>query len=129
VGRGQDTGTLGVALRSANLLKMWLVTTAAMLAIYLLALGETTNTAEAEDSLPENGKIAFSNITGTSGMYEIYTVEPDGSGLSQLTNNVNLEAARIGSLLFVFADSPNDQFGFPPSIATFATRLSAQALT
>jgi hypothetical protein len=82
VGRGQDTGTLGVALRSANLLKLWLVTTAAMLAIYLLALGETTNTAEAEDSLPENGKIAFSNITGTSGMYEIYTVEPDGSGLS-----------------------------------------------
>jgi hypothetical protein len=47
-----------VALESANLLRMSLVAAVAMLAISLLALVETTNTAQAEDSLPENGKIA-----------------------------------------------------------------------
>ena len=77
--REQGTGTLGVALRSANLLKMWLVTAAVMLAICLLALVETMNTAEAKDSLPENGKIAFSSGEGS-----IYTVEPDGSNLRLL---------------------------------------------
>jgi hypothetical protein len=45
---GQDTVTLGVAFRSANLLKVSLVTVAAMLAICLLTLVETTNTAEAK---------------------------------------------------------------------------------
>jgi hypothetical protein len=39
-----------VGFKSANLLKMSLVTTTAMLAICLLALAETTNTAEAENS-------------------------------------------------------------------------------
>src|SRR5215207_4434234 len=39
-----------------------------------------------------------------------------------------LELARIGSLLFIFADSPNDQNGSSSSIDTFATRLSAQPL-
>jgi TolB protein len=65
---------------------MSLVTTAAMsmLAILLLALVETTNTAEADDSLPENGKIAFTSNRG--GKYDIYTVEPAGSNLSQLTD-------------------------------------------
>src|SRR5215207_1978972 len=40
-----------------------------------------------------------------------------------------LELARIGSLLFIFADSPNDQNGSSSSIDTFATRLSAQPLS
>src|SRR5918995_3915691 len=68
----------GVARKRADLLKMSLVTSAAMLlAICLLALVETTNTAEAKDSLPENGKIAFESIPpGRAG--RIYTVEPDG---------------------------------------------------
>jgi hypothetical protein len=39
-----------------------------------------------------------------------------------------LELARIGSLLFIFADSLNDQNGSSSSIDTFATRLSAQPL-
>jgi hypothetical protein len=39
-----------------------------------------------------------------------------------------LELARIGSLHFIFADSPNDQNGSSSSIDTFATRLSAQPL-
>jgi Tol biopolymer transport system component len=68
------------ALESANLIKVGLVTTAAMLAICLLALVETTKTAEAEDPLPQNGKIAF----GSRG--NIYTVEPDGSNLRLLTD-------------------------------------------
>jgi hypothetical protein len=72
-----------VARNSADLLRMSLVTTAAMLAICLLALVETTNTAEA-DSLPENGKIAFHRVH--SGQGTIYTVEPDGSNLKQLTD-------------------------------------------
>jgi hypothetical protein len=42
---------------------------------------------------------------------------------------VDLELARIGSLLFIFADSPNDQNGSSSSIDTFATRLSAQPLS
>ena len=69
-----------VIFEGANLIKMSLVTSAAMLAICLLALVETTNTAEAKDSLPENGKIAF-----LSGDGNIYTVEPDGSNLSVLS--------------------------------------------
>jgi uncharacterized membrane protein (DUF373 family) len=40
-----------------------------------------------------------------------------------------LEAARIGSLLFIFSDSLTDQIGFSWAIGTFATRLSAQALS
>jgi TolB protein len=71
-----------VALESANLLKVSLMAAAAMLAIWLLALVETTNTAQAEDRLPENGKIAFLSYDDEhSG---IYTVEPDGSNRSQL---------------------------------------------
>ena len=74
-----------VARKRADLLKMSLVTGAAMLAICLLALVETTNTAEAKDSLPENGKIAFESIPpGRAG--RIYTIEPDGSNVRQLTN-------------------------------------------
>ena len=49
-----------VAFKRANLLRMSLVTAAAMLAIGVLALVETTNAAEAV-SLPKNGKIAFSS--------------------------------------------------------------------
>jgi Tol biopolymer transport system component len=73
-----------VALESANLIKVVLLTAAATLAICLLALVEATNTAEAEDSLPENGKIAFESFpSGRAG--RIYTVEPDGSNERQLT--------------------------------------------
>ena len=78
----------GVARKSADLLRMWLVTTAAiLLAICLLALVETTNTAEAKDSLPENGKIVFQRRSSTSSIPHIYTVNPDGSNLSNLTND------------------------------------------
>jgi Tol biopolymer transport system component len=73
----------GVARMRADLLRISLVTSAAMLAICLLALVETTNMAEAKDSLPENGKIAF--YRDHSGQVSIYTVEPDGSNLRELT--------------------------------------------
>jgi Tol biopolymer transport system component len=55
-----------------------------VLAICLLALVETTNTAEAT-SLTQNGKIVFSS--DRSGSDAIYTVEPDGSNLSRLPNS------------------------------------------
>jgi Tol biopolymer transport system component len=78
-----------VARKSADLLRMSLVTTAAMLlAICLLAFVETTNTAEAEGSLPQNGKIAFTRTSGgIGGLPSIYTVEPDGSNLSRFTSS------------------------------------------
>jgi Tol biopolymer transport system component len=64
---------------------MSLVTSAAiLLAICLLALLETTNTAEAKDSLPENGKIAFESFPPPARSGKIYTVEPDGSNVRQL---------------------------------------------
>ena len=72
----------GVGFKSANLLKRSLVTAAAMLAMWLLALVETTNTAQAEDSLPENGKIAFTSSDGSS--LSIYTVKPSGSNPNKL---------------------------------------------
>src|SRR5215204_4800949 len=40
-----------------------------------------------------------------------------------------LEAPRIGSLLLMFAASPNDQSEGPLPVDTFATRLSAEALS
>jgi hypothetical protein len=40
----------------------------------------------------------------------------------------DLELARIGSLLFIFANSPSDQIGDEEPIDTFATRLSAESL-
>ena len=70
--------------RSANLLEVSVVSAAAMLAICLLTLAEATNTAEAS-SLPQNGKIAFTRNGA------IYTVEPDGSNLSQLTSSTSLD--------------------------------------
>src|SRR5829696_4914380 len=73
--------------KSASLLKVSLVMAAAMLAICLLALVETKNTVQAEDSLPENGKIAFQRRSTTSLIPHIYTVDPDGSNLSNLTND------------------------------------------
>src|SRR5215203_5278736 len=76
----------GVARKSADLLRMSLVTSAAMLAICLLTLVETTNTAEADDSLPQNGKIAFTSVRNGDVEATIYAVEPDGSNRSQLTN-------------------------------------------
>jgi Tol biopolymer transport system component len=83
------------AFKSANLLKVSLVTTAAMLAICMLALVETTNTAKA--AFPgENGKIAFAGSLAhdcgegcvtSSNNWEIYTVNADGSELVKITNN------------------------------------------
>src|SRR5215217_2296138 len=77
-----------VALESANLIKVGLVTTAAMLAVCLLALVGTTYTAEAKDSLPENGKIAF--ISYLDPAHALYTVEPDGSNPRQLLNDTDM---------------------------------------
>jgi tricorn protease-like protein len=77
-----------VAFEGADLIKMSLVTAAAMLAICVLALVQTTNKAEAEDSLPQNGKIAFTFFHFQDQDYAIYTVDPDSSSLRQLTNNV-----------------------------------------
>ncbi len=73
---------------SGNHLRVLLVTIAAVLAICLLGLVETTNTAKAT-SLPENGKIAFTGTGDRSVTYDIYTVEPDGSNLSQLTHTTD----------------------------------------
>ena len=75
-----------VGFRRDNVLKVWLVTTAAVLAICLLAFVETTSMAEAA-SLPHNGKIVFSSFGGHDGDHDIYTVEPDGSNLSRLTDD------------------------------------------
>jgi Tol biopolymer transport system component len=74
-----------VAFEGTNLIKISLVIAAAMLAMCLLALVETTNTADADDSLPENGKIAFTREGRT---YYIYTVNPDGSSLRRLTKDI-----------------------------------------
>jgi Tol biopolymer transport system component len=82
-----------VGFKCANLLKVSLVTSAAMLAITLLTLGETTSTAEAT-SLPRNGKIAFSSHGIDGGDHDIYTVEPDGSNISRLTNDSTYEDYR-----------------------------------
>jgi TolB protein len=71
-----------VARKRADLLKMSLVTAAAMLlAVCVLALVETTKMAGAT-SLPQNGKIVFARQTLDEGY--IYTVDPDGSNLSRL---------------------------------------------
>ena len=85
----------GVARKRADLLRrMSLVTSAAMLlAICLLTLAETTDTAEAKDSLPENGKIAFESIPpGRAG--RIYTVEPDGSNVDSSPTYTGLRSGR-----------------------------------
>jgi Tol biopolymer transport system component len=68
-------------LESANLRKISLVSATAMLAIWLLTLGQTTTMAEAEDFRQFNGKIAFYRD------YAVYTVEPDSSNLNQLTDD------------------------------------------
>ena len=65
-----------VGFRRDNVLRVSLVTTAAMVAICLLALVETTSTAEAA-SLPHNGKIVFSSFGSDGGDHDIYTVEPE----------------------------------------------------
>ena len=71
-----------VARKSEDLLRISSVTvTATLLAICLLALAKTTHTAQAA-SFPQNGKIAFQS----SDM--IYTVEPDGSNLRELTHGL-----------------------------------------
>jgi Tol biopolymer transport system component len=78
----------GVGFGSANLLKLSLVMAAVtLLAIFVLALTETTNTAAAEASRQYNGNIAFSHTVGykTGDYSDIFTVNPDGTGLTNLT--------------------------------------------
>jgi hypothetical protein len=126
-----------VARKSADLLRMSLVTTAAMLAICLLAIAETTSTAEAT-SLPQNGKIAFSGELG------IYTVEPDGSNLRLLTHDsyfpnwspdgTKIVAAQpaMGDILVMSADGSKlrnlnkngEAYGFNPTWSPNGTKLA-----
>src|SRR5829696_9861353 len=107
-GKGRRDETLyRVARKSADLLRMSLVTTAAMLAICLLALVETTNTAEAA-SLPENGKIAFTSNVNIS------TAEADGSNLRRLTEGTYQDAGPIWS---------------PDGTKIYFTRLRSTGLT
>jgi len=107
-GKGRRDETLyRVARKSADLLRMSLVTTAAMLAICLLALAETTNTAEAA-SLPENGKIAFTSNVNIS------TAEADGSNLRRLTEGTYQDAGPIWS---------------PDGTKIYFTRLRSTGLT
>src|SRR5829696_4317872 len=75
----------GVARKSANLIKMSLVTSAAMLAICLLALSWDK---PAGATLPgENGKIVFSDTQNfPSEDHEIYTMLPDGTHVRQVTD-------------------------------------------
>jgi Tol biopolymer transport system component len=78
----------GVAFRRADLLRMSMVTTAALLVACLLALVGTTKPAGA--TFPGvNGKIAFSRDRGgdSDGDAEIYRMNADGSHLTRLTNN------------------------------------------
>jgi Tol biopolymer transport system component len=92
ISEAMEGGVLyGVGFGSANLLKMSLVTAAAMLAICLLALVETMTTAEAEDPRQYNGKIAFTHtVSYKTGDYsDIYTVNPDGTGLTNLTSETS----------------------------------------
>jgi len=94
-----------VVFKSVDLRKMSSVSTAAMLAICLLTLVETTNTAT---SLPakvtyvaHNGKITFtsnrSSKIGHMENYDIYSIEPDGSNLSRLTNSTHWESRPMWS--------------------------------
>lgn len=89
--------------KSVNLLKVSLVTSAAMLAICLLALVETTNTAQAEDSLPENGKIAFSSFDGSTS--SIYTVKPSGSNPKKLISGYNPNWSPDGTEIVFYGPS------------------------
>jgi Tol biopolymer transport system component len=79
-----------VAFESANLLRMSLVTAAAMLAICLLALVQTANTVEATPLL-RSGKIVFSSLRDRYTSFNIYTIEPDGSSLSRLTHESTID--------------------------------------
>ena len=74
-----------VAFKSANLLKMSLVATAATLAICLLGLSWAK---PAGATLPgENGRIAFSDVQQFPGEdFEIYTMLPDGTHMRQVTD-------------------------------------------
>jgi len=73
------------AVKSANLLKVSLVTTAVMLAMYLLTLSWDK---PAGATLPgENGRIAFSKLQIFPGEdFEIYTMLPDGTHVRQVTD-------------------------------------------
>jgi dipeptidyl aminopeptidase/acylaminoacyl peptidase len=75
-----------VTFKGASLLKVALVTAAAMLAICLRALVETTDTAKAEDSLPHNGKIAFTSYNDARTSADIYVMNADGTHQERITN-------------------------------------------
>jgi Tol biopolymer transport system component len=83
--------------RSTNPLKVSLVSAAAMLAICLLPIIATSDTAEA-NSLPQNGKIAFSHTIGYKQGYsnDIYTMNPDGTGLTNLTSETSTSVSEVG---------------------------------
>ena len=107
-----------VGFRCANLLKVSLVTSAAMLAICLLAFAEATNAAA--NSLPKNGKIAFTSNRGDIGqlgIYDIYTVESDGSNLSRLTDlnttGVNGPHWSPDGTELTFSENPWGEVGIP----------------
>src|SRR5215203_676555 len=69
------------------------------------------------------GALHHSNAPSTPLLFRIVNC-----GQLRLCEVGALELARIGSLLFIFADSPNDKIGSSSLIDTFATRLSAQPL-
>ena len=96
-----------VALRSANLLKVSLVTTATMLTICLLALAETTNTAEAS-SLPQNGKIVFARPTTIQtpdeGYIYIVALARIAEGLYRCDSPFQLSAISLSLLFWLRAD-------------------------
>jgi Tol biopolymer transport system component len=73
-----------VALNSANRLKMSLVMAAAILAICLLVLVETMNTAGAGDSRLHKGKIAFTSHS--RGTPNIYVMNADGTRQKRITD-------------------------------------------
>jgi hypothetical protein len=83
-----------VGSNRANLLKVSLVAAAVLLAACLLALVGTTKPAGA--TFPgQNGKIAYIRWDSTD--TELYTINPDGTGETNLTNNSADESGPVWS--------------------------------
>jgi Tol biopolymer transport system component len=84
-----------VARKSADLLKVLLVLAA--LALSVVVLGATMTPAQA--TFPgKNGKIAFTHtsIHGRKEVLDIYTVNPDGTNLTNLTANTSTSVSEGG---------------------------------